>query len=68
MVEYGQAVGQGSGAGGSGAGGGSIDVGAGIANFVSDAIGRISALPPEALLLLIAAAILVGLLVLRRAF
>jgi hypothetical protein len=67
MVEYGHAVGQGSGAGGSGAGGGSVDVGADIVGFVSDAVGRISALPPEALLL-IAAAILAGLFVLRRAF
>jgi hypothetical protein len=67
MVEYGHAVGQGSGATGSGGGGGSVDVGADIAGFVSDAVGRISALPPE-MLLLIAAAILAGLFILRRAF
>jgi hypothetical protein len=67
MIEYGHAVGEGSGAGGSGAGGGSVDVGADIANFASDAVSRISALPPEALLLIVAA-ILAGLLVLKRAF
>jgi hypothetical protein len=67
MVEYGNAVGQGSGASGSGGGGGSIDVGRDIANAVSDAVHQVSALPPEALLL-IAAVILTGLVLLRKAF
>ncbi len=67
MVEYGNAVGQGSGLGGSGGGGGSTDVGAAVANFVSDAAHRISALPPEMLILIIVG-IFAGLLILRRAF
>ena len=67
MVEYGQTVGQGSGAGGSGGGGGSVDVGADIAAAASDAVARVAALPPQTLLV-IAAVILAGLFILRRAF
>ena len=65
MLEYGQAVGQASGTTGSGSGG-SIDLGAGISHFISDAAARISALPPVALVLLAAVVILAGLFVLKR--
>jgi hypothetical protein len=68
MVEYGNAVGQVSGAAGSGGGGRSVDLGVGVTHFISDAVGRISALPPEALLLIAAVAIVAGLLILKRAF
>ena len=74
MVEYGNAVGEVSGQGGGGSGGsggavggGSSDMGATAADFVSNAVDRIAALPPEGMLLL-AVAILAGLFVLRRAF
>ncbi len=68
MVEYGNAVGQGSGGGGSGGGGGPIDVGGDITSFVSHAVDRIAALPPAALLVIAVVIILAGLFVLRRAF
>ena len=65
MGEYGQIVGQGSRAAG-GRGGGSQDLGAQIADVISDLIDRIAALPPE-VLVVGAAVILGGLLVFRRA-
>jgi hypothetical protein len=64
MVEYGNTVGRGSGASGSGTGS-PVDVGADVTSFVSNAVDRVAALPPEALLLL-AVVILGGLLVLKR--
>ena len=69
MVEYGNAVDQGSKAAGqgSGGGGGSTDVGAGAMSFVSDSVDQVAALPPE-MLLLLAVVILAGLFVLKRAF
>jgi hypothetical protein len=75
MVEYGNGVGQVSGAGGGSGGGGGVGVGGGgptdlgatAMDFVSDSAHRILALPPE-MLLLIVVAILVGLVVLKRAF
>jgi hypothetical protein len=74
MFEYGRTVGETSGQGGGGAGGGAPvggggqgDLGAGAADFVTNAVDRIAALPPEGLLLL-AIAILLGLVVLKRAF
>jgi hypothetical protein len=75
MVEYGNAVGQGSeiggGAGGGGGsivgGGGPTDLGATVADFVSDSAHKIMALPPEGLLLLVVI-VLAGLVVLKRAF
>ena len=68
MVEYGNAVDQGSKAAGqgSGVGGGGTDLGAGAVNFVNDTVHQVSALPPE-MLLLLAVLILAGLYVLRRA-
>jgi hypothetical protein len=69
MVEYGNAVDQGSRAagGGGGVGGGGADLGAGAVNFVNDTVQQVQALPPE-MLLLLAVVILAGLYVLKRAF
>ena len=49
MVEYGNAVDQGSRAtgGGGGVGGGGADLGAGAVNFVYDTVHQVQALPPE---------------------
>jgi hypothetical protein len=68
MVEYGNAVDQGSRAadGGGGVGGGGADLGAGAVNFVNDTVYQVQALPPE-MLLLLAVVILAGLYVLKRA-
>ena len=55
MVEYGNAVDQGSravGGGGNGVGSGGADLGAGAVNFVNDTVHQVSALPPGMLLLL----------------
>jgi hypothetical protein len=70
MLEYGQAVGQGSqvaGGAGGGGGGGTQDLGAGAADFVNHAVNTISTLPPEALIAIVIVVFL-GLIVLRRAF
>ena len=69
MVEYGNAVDQGSKAAGqgSGVGSGSADLGAGAVNFVNNTAHEVAALPPG-LLLLLAVVILAGLYFLRRAF
>lgn len=65
MVEYGNGVSQVAGqAGGGHAGGGAVDVGASISQFVSDTI---STAPPAALLAGLIV-IIVGLMILRRAF
>jgi len=70
MVEYGNAVDQGSraagGGGGSSVGGGGADLGAGAVNFVTDTVHNVQALPPE-MLVLLAVVILAGLYVLKRA-
>ena len=70
MVEYGNAVDQGSraagGGGGSSVGGGGADLGAGAVNFVNDTVHNVRALPPE-MLLLLAVVILGGLYFLKRA-
>ncbi|CAN5851441.1 hypothetical protein BH23CHL8_BH23CHL8_10510 [soil metagenome] len=62
MGEYGGVVGQGSSAGGGGFG----DVGKAVTGSLSDVITRIAALPPEILLVAVAAILIGGLLVLRR--
>jgi hypothetical protein len=67
MVEYGNGVGQVAGGSGGKVGTGGGDLGAQFVNFVTDSVDRISALPPETLLL-IAVVVIVGLVVLRRAF
>ena len=68
MVEYGNAVDQGSKAAGQGSrvGGGGADLGAGAANFVSHTVDQVAALPPG-MLLLLAVVTLAGLYLLRRA-
>lgn len=71
MVEYGQGVSEGAGQvsgsqGGLGGSGGG-DWGAGLAGAASDLVAEVTALPPAQLLLL-AAVILVGLVLLKRAF
>ena len=69
MVEYG-ATGSGVGgqvAGGSGAGGRSVDVGASASQFLTTTIDTLSTLPPAALLGLLVVVVL-GLLILKRAF
>ena len=68
MVEYGNAVDQGSRAvgGGERVGGGGADLGAGAVNFMNDTVHNVQALPPEMLLLLVVV-IFAGLYVLKRA-
>jgi hypothetical protein len=68
MVEYGNAVDQGSKATGhgSGVGSGGADLGAGAVNFASHTVDQVAALPPG-MLLLLAVVTLAGLYVLRRA-
>lgn len=70
MAEYGRTVGETAGrAGGSQGGGGSGggDWGSQIGQFVSDTVHNISTLPAEQLVLLVVA-IIVGLVILKRAF
>ena len=67
MVEYGHGVGQATGlAGGGGGGGGSVDLGAEVSNFISNAGHTISTMPPAQLLFL-AFVVIAGLVVLKRA-
>jgi hypothetical protein len=70
MGEYGRVVGQGSetarGTAGK-SGGGVTDLGGDVVGTIGNAIDQVAALPPEVLLLL-AAAVLIGFVVLRRAF
>jgi len=71
MVEYGHGVGEGTGAVGGARGGpgtgGSDDWGASIMGAAEDAVNTVIGLPTEQLLLL-AAVVLVGLFLLKRAF
>lgn len=72
MVEYGNGIshggaGQVSGGGGGGGSGGVVDVGASIGHWVSSTVATVSAMPPLELLG-IAVVIVVGLMLLRRAF
>lgn len=67
MVEYGHGVSQGTGGAGGGGGSGSLDAGAELGRMFNDAVYTVSTLPPETLLLLFVG-IVVGLLVLKRAF
>lgn len=64
MGEYGRIVGEGSGRGGRGGGPG--DVTGDIMAAVQDAIDQVAALPPEVLLVLVAAIAVGGMLLLRR--
>jgi hypothetical protein len=69
MVEYGNGVSQVGGqvAGGSDGGGRSIDVGASAGQLISNSVDMLSTLPPAALLGLFVVVVL-GLLILKRAF
>ena len=69
MVEYGNGVGQVSGqvAGGSGGGGQTVDMGASVGQFVTNSMHTISTMPP-AYLVIGAVIIVLGLIMLRRAF
>lgn len=68
MVEYGNGIAHG-GAGqvSAGGGGGPVDVGASVGSWVSSTVATVSAMPPLEILA-IAVAVIVGLLLLRRAF
>jgi len=69
VVEYGNGVSEvaGKAAGGSGGGGQSVDMGASVSRFATDSIHTISTLPP-AYLVVGLVIILLGLIMLRRAF
>jgi hypothetical protein len=67
MLEYGQGVGQATGVAGGGSAGGTQDVGAAASQFVNNAVNTISTMPPEMLLAIVVVLVL-GLIVLRRAF
>ena len=65
MVEYGGIVREGGGAGG-GRGGPGFDVGGNVMDFFSDLVERIAALPPEVLLVAVAAVLIGGLVISLR--
>ena len=65
MLEYGNGVGQV--AGRSGGGGRSMDVGASLGQFVNESANTISTMPPGALLAGVVV-IVIGLILLKRAF
>lgn len=72
MGEYGNAItrgpaGQVSGGSGSGVGGGPVDLGAAVGHWVNGTVATLSAMPPLELLAIVAA-VVVGLILLRRAF
>ena len=68
MLEYGNGVGQGAGqAGGGSSGGQSLDVGASMGQFVTDSVNTLSTMPPAALLAGFVV-IVIGLVMLKRAF
>ncbi len=70
MVEYGHGVGQGTGVAGGGGGGGSggsMDAGAAVGQMISDTVNTIAALPPTTLLMGLVV-IVIGFIILKRAF
>jgi hypothetical protein len=67
MAEYGNGVGQATGAAGGSGGGQTMDAGAAFGQFVGNAAHTISTMPPAQLALLVVV-IVVGLVILRRAF
>jgi hypothetical protein len=67
MVEYGNGVGQTTGIAGGSHGGGTMDAGAAVGQFITDTVNNISALPPTTLFLGIVV-IVVGFIILKRAF
>ncbi len=67
MLEYGNGVGEMSGQAGGGSGGASMDVGASLGQLVTDASNTISTTPPGILVLGLVV-VVVGLMMLKRAF
>jgi hypothetical protein len=67
MVEYGNGVGTTTGLGGGSQAGGSGDAGVAIGQFVDNAAQTISTMPPMQLALLVLI-VIVGLVILKRAF
>lgn len=67
MVEYGNGVGQATEVAGGGHASQQLDAGAAFGQFVSNSIHTISTMPP-AQLALIAVVVVIGLVILRRAF
>ena len=68
MFEYGQGVGEGAGrVTGGGEPGRTVDAGAAVGNFVNDSVHTLSAMPPAVLVAGIVV-IVIGLMVLKRAF
>lgn len=67
MVEYGNGVGQATGPAGGGGGGQGLDAGAAFGQFVSNTVHTISTMPPGQLALL-AVIVVIGLVILKRAF
>jgi hypothetical protein len=70
MVEYGNGVGQATGVAGSSGGGHAaqqLDAGAAFGQFISNSVHTISTMPPAQLALL-AVIVVIGLLLLKRAF
>lgn len=65
MFEYGGVTRQGGGGGGGG-GSGSFDVGGAVMDTVTDLFERVAALPPEMLVLVVAAMMIGGLVLQRR--
>jgi hypothetical protein len=65
MAEYGQAVGHTTSVAGGGGGGGSVDVGAAVGNWITDAGNTISTMPTWELAVLIVA-VIAGLFLVRR--
>jgi hypothetical protein len=67
MAEYGNGVGQATGVAGGSNGGQTMDAGAAVGQFVGNAVNTLSAMPPTQLALLVIV-VIVGLVVLKRAF
>ncbi len=67
MYEYGNGVGQVAGRSGGGSGGQSMDVGAQLSQLVTDSAHTISTMPPAALIAGFVV-IVIGLMMLKRAF
>lgn len=67
MFEYGNGVGQVAGRSGGGSGGQSMDVGASLGQFLTDSAHTLSTMPPAALLAGFVV-IVIGLMILKRAF
>jgi len=67
MVEYGNGVGQATGVAGGSHGGGSMDAGVAIGQFVNNAVHTVQTMPPAQLAFLVIA-IVIGLVLFKRAF